>query len=259
MALSLMRPNVTKQEDLGKCGIGLLPGMDLSQMHVAIAVCIDGGPVTQEEQRTITTMVDEAVFDLRRRGADWTKNTAILIVRFPDSESFVKSLNGERNLVRATGRFPTRQRDNCIANGVCFTMGLAWEVPAQANLVPLERGPSMLRPEMTIEEALAVKNIDPATLLQMAELGDTVGVQRMIDAATFPIEQATTSWGYSPLHACAIHNFADTADAILKAQCNQQYLDMQTVPARVTPLFFAAQHGSYDVAKLLLEKGATVD
>jgi len=70
MALSMMKPNGAKEEERNKCGIGRFTGMDVAKMHVAIAMCIDGGPVTHEEQRPITTMVDEVVFDLRRRGAD---------------------------------------------------------------------------------------------------------------------------------------------------------------------------------------------
>jgi len=140
MALSIMTPNNAKKEDLYNCGIGYLLGMDVSQMHVAIAVCIDWGPVTQEEQRTITSIVDEVVFDLHRRGADWTMNTAILTVRLPDAQSFVKSLNGERNLLRSTTtRFPTRQRDVCSWAGKVFTMGLAWAQHGRYQSKPKHR------------------------------------------------------------------------------------------------------------------------
>jgi len=137
-------------------------------------------------------------------------------------------------------------------------MGLAWEVPLQANLVPIERGASLLRPGITIEEALSVKIIEPETILQMVDMGYTAGVKHLIDAK-FPMEKVTTPYGYNALHACAIHTFADTADVILKVQCAQLYLDMPQMLARFTPLHYAAQHGSYDMAKLLLEKGATVD
>jgi len=71
MALTMMQPSGATKTGCHECGIGKFIGMDVAKMHVAIAVCIDGGPVTQEEQRTVTTMVDEVVFDLRRRGADW--------------------------------------------------------------------------------------------------------------------------------------------------------------------------------------------
>jgi len=215
--------------------------------------------VTQEEQRTITTMVDEVVFDLRRMGADWAQNTTILIVRFPDSESFVKSLNGERNLMRATTRFPTRQRDECVWKKVAYQLRLAWEVPDQAKSLPADRGESMLKPGMTIEKALMVQTIPhPAMLLQIAKTGDTVGVKRMIDAKC-PIQEAKTKTGLNALHACAIGNYDDTAGVILKAHCNQQYLDEVKMPEHITPLFSAAQNGAYDTAKLLLEKGATVN
>jgi len=98
----------------------------------------------------------------------------------------------------------------------------------------------------------------PATLLQIAKTGDTVGIKRMIDAKC-SVKEATTSFGLSALHFCAIRNFADTADVILKAYCNQQYLGAEKLPEQTTSLLFAAQDGSYDTAKLLLEKRATVN
>jgi len=260
MALSMMQPGDATKENLNKCGIGALIDMDVSKMHVAIAVCIDGGPVTQEEQRTITTMVDEVVFDLRRRGADWAKNTAIFIVRFPDAEAFVRSLNGERNLMRATKSFTkSRQRDECKWKNVIYTMGLTWEVPVPAKSVPAERGASMFVSGMTIQKALEVQTVAaPSTLLQIAKTGDTIGVKRMIDAKC-PIEQATTRVGFSALHACAYGSFADTAEVILKHHCTQKYLDSLKTPEQITPLFFAAQFGATDTAKLLLQNGATVN
>jgi len=256
MALSMMTPKSTTADALNKCGIGALIDMDYKKLHVVIAACIDGGPVIQEEQRTITTMVDEVVFDLRRRGPAWAKNAAILILRFPDVESFVKSLDGERNLMRATTQFPTRQRDECKWKNVIYTMGLAWEVP-QPSTPAAERGQSLLK--VDYEKALKVENVaQPQVLLQIAKTGDTVGVKRMIDAKC-PIEEAKTRVGFSALHACAYGSFADTAQVILKAHCNQQYLDALKTPEQITPLFFAAQFGAYETAKLLLEKGATVN
>jgi len=191
MALSLMTPNNAKQEDLDKCGIGRLIDQDVSNMHVTIAVCIDGGPVTQEEQRTVTTIIDEVVFDLRRRGADWSRNTPILTDCFPDAESFVKSLNGERNIMRTTTRFPTPQRDEWSWKGEFFSMGQAWEVPVKAQTRE-DCSASMFRAGMTIKEALAVEHVaKPATLLQIAKTDDTVGVKRMIDA-NCSVEEAKT-------------------------------------------------------------------
>jgi len=54
-----------------KCGTGALIDMDLQSLHVAMAARIDGGPMTQEEQRSKTAIVDEVVFDLHRRGQSW--------------------------------------------------------------------------------------------------------------------------------------------------------------------------------------------
>jgi len=137
-------------------------------------------------------------------------------------------------------------------------MGPAWEVPVKAK-TPEDRSASMLRAGMTIEKALTVQSIvPPGTLLQIAKTGDTVGVKRMIDANCL-IEEAKTSHGFSALHPCAIGNFADTANVILEAHGNQQYLDAAKMPGQITPLYFAAHYGSYDTAKLLLKKGASVN
>jgi len=116
-------------EEKESCGVGNLTPMDQSKMRVVIAVVIDGGPVTQEEQRTVSSMVDEVVFDLRRRGVTWAKSAAVLIARFPDVEAFIQSLDRTRNLMRAAMRFPTRQKDEHKWNTIFFQMSLAWEVP----------------------------------------------------------------------------------------------------------------------------------
>jgi len=102
MALNMQKPTSVSPENALACGIGKLANMDLSEMRVVIAACIDGGEVTQEEQRTATSIIDEVVFDLRRRGIRWAKNTAIFLTRFPTVESLVESLNGNRNLKRAS-------------------------------------------------------------------------------------------------------------------------------------------------------------
>jgi len=69
MALSMMTPNNAKKDELNKCGIGSFFGMDFSKMHVAIAVCINGGYATQEEQLCLTTIVYELVKLLAGSGA----------------------------------------------------------------------------------------------------------------------------------------------------------------------------------------------
>lgn len=256
MALSMMTPKSTTANDLSKCGIGALIDMDYTKLHVVVAACIDGGAVTQEEQRSITTMVDEVVFDLRRRGPAWAQNAAVLIVRFPDVDSFINSMAGERNLRRATTRFPTRQRDECKWENVIYTLGLAWEVPEPYQKVA-ERGQSVLN--VDAEAAKIVQDVaHPQLLLQVAKTGDTIGVKRLISARC-QVQQAKTNVGFSALHACAYGSFADTARVILEAYCNQGYLDALKTPENITPLFFAAQFGSYETAKLLLEKGATVN
>jgi len=92
MALEIMKPKSTTPAALNEHGIGGLSCIDIEQMCVVIAVCIDGGPVTQEEQRTSITILDEVVFDLRQKGVAWAQNTAILIAISFDVGSFVQSL-----------------------------------------------------------------------------------------------------------------------------------------------------------------------
>jgi len=231
MALSLMQPKLVTPQQLNNCGIGELVNMDYSKLHVAIAACIDGGPVSQEEQRTMATMVDEVVFDLRRRGPSWTQNVAVLIVRFPDVESFVQSLNGERNLVRAAETFHTRQYDKCMVPGEgAVRLGLAWQVPTHLH-PQTAKGTSMLR--VAWQEALVVQDDpDPALLLKMSETGDTVGVERMLNAKC-SVEAARSDSGLNCLHACAVGGFADTLEILLQGGCSPQYMDSLMFPGGV--------------------------
>jgi len=128
-ALSMMQPESVSAEVLNKVGFGVLVNLDLNKTYVTIAAVIGGGLVAQEEQRDITNMVDEVNFDLGRRGPGWAKCAVILFVRFPDVESFVGSLAGKQNLVRAAADwFPTRQHDECKFHHVIYMKGRAWEV-----------------------------------------------------------------------------------------------------------------------------------
>lgn len=209
--------------------------------------------MTQEEQRTVAEIVDEVVFDLRRRGPDWAKDTAIFTVRFPDVQSFVKSLDGERSLVR-TDRFKTRQHDiDCGVN-----KPLAWEVPDPPQQAHA-RGHSLLR--VTYEEALRYQDgYDPKLLWNMCEDGDAAGVQRLITAKC-PIDEAKMEDGYNALHACSRNGFDDIAKLILEAyggQQHQQYVDT-TTDEGTTPLHFAAQNGHTECVEALLAAKADAD
>jgi len=250
MALNTMEPQKVDQQALEQLEVKCLPHVNLDNLHVVIAVCIDGGPVTQEEQRTVAEIVDEVVFDLRRRGPDWAKDTAIFTVRFPDVQSFVKSLDGERSLVR-TDRFKTRQHDiDCGVN-----KPLAWEVPDPPQQAHA-RGHSLLR--VTYEEALRYQDgYDPKLLWNMCEDGDAAGVQRLITAKC-PIDEAKMEDGYNALHACSRNGFDDIAKLILEAyggQQHQQYVDT-TTDEGTTPLHFAAQNGHTECVAALLDAKA---
>jgi len=128
MAWSMITPKCTTADDLNKSGMGALIDMDYTKLRVAVAACVDGWPVAQEEQRSITTMVDEVVYDLRCRGPAWAHNATIFITQFPDVDSFIKSLAGERNIMRAMTRFPTRQTYACLFQNLLHTLDLGWEV-----------------------------------------------------------------------------------------------------------------------------------
>jgi len=252
LTMALNRPpRTTTKETLNQMGIGALINMDLNKLHVAIAVVIDGGDVTQDEQKEMTSIVDEVVFDLRRRGTSWAMNTVILMVRFPDVESFVSSIAGDRNLMRTTC-FETRQRDECNYNNQIFSSSLAWEAGAASG-----KGFSLL--SVDCKKALKInEEADPQLLLQIARTGDTVGVRRLLHSKC-NLMQAKSHVNFNALHACAYGGFADTAQAILEVHSQQEYLDSMKMPERITPLFFAAQFGHQDAARLLLMYQANVN
>jgi len=253
MALSMMQPTNATAEILNPIGLGF-NGMDLSQLCFAICAVIDGGPVTQEEQREITTIVDEVVYDLRRRGPPWAKNAAILIVRFPDVESFIKSLQGDKNLIR-TGRFPTRQRDTFEYGDVIFTMGFAWETARQSagygqiNLLTV-----------SFEDALQCdERPDPQMLFHMADSGDTVGMRRLIDANCSIPEAITHADGFNALHAAAFQGFADSAQLLLEEmQYDPGYKD-QAMKDGVTATYLASSHNKIEALQTLIRFKANVD
>jgi len=117
-ALSMMQPEPLTPDWLRSVCIEGLGRVDLGSTHFTVVATIDRGPVTQEEQREITHIMDEAALDLRRRGASWAISAAILTLRFPDVESFVRSLAGENNLIwAAKDLFPSRQ---CNAVASCL-------------------------------------------------------------------------------------------------------------------------------------------
>jgi len=252
MALSMSQPTYTTGEILNPIGLGF-NGMDLSQLHFAVAAVIDGGPVTQEEQREITTIVDEVVYDLRRRGPSWAKNAAVLIVRFPDVESFIRSLQGDKNLIR-TEQFPTRQRDTFEYRNDIYTMGFAWETTESAG-----RGETNLL-RVSYEEALRLdEKPDPKMLFHMADSGDTVGVRRLIDAKCSIPEAITIADGFNALHATAYQGFADTAQLLLETmQHDPKYKD-QAMHDGITATYLAASHGKIEALRTLIRFRVDVD
>jgi len=256
MALSTMEPTSATAETLHSIGLGY-NGMDLSELRFAIAVVIDGGPVTQQEQREMTQMVDEVVYDLRRRGPSWAKNAGVLLVHFPDVESFIKSLQGDKNLIR-TSRFPTRQRDTCELEKDIFTQGFAWETTASAGY-----GQRNIL-QVSFEHALQLKEKpDPDMLFQMADSGDTIGVKRLLDMKCSIPEAITHATGFNALHASAYQGFADTTKLLLEAmQYDPSYKDQAPhggPNSGVTATFLAANHNKLEVLETLLQFRVNVD
>jgi len=253
MALSMMQPTYATAELLNPIGLGF-NGMDLSQLRFAICAVIDGGPVTQEEQREITTIVDEVVYDLRRRGPHWAKNAAVLIVRFPDVESFIKSLQGDKNLIR-TGRFPTRQRDTFEYQNDIFTMGFAWETATQSA----GYGQTNLL-QVSFQEALRLNDKpDPQMLFHMADSGDTVGVKRLIDAGCSIPAAITHSDGFNALHAAAYQGFADTAQLLLESMKHEPTYKDQAMKDGVTATYLASSHNKIEALRTLIRFKVDVD
>jgi len=251
-ALSMMQPTETNAGKLKQIGLGF-SGMDLSKLRFAIAAVIDGGPVAQEEQREMASIVDEVVYDLRRRGPSWAKNAAILLVRFPDVESFIKSLQGDKNLIR-TSRFPTRQRDTFEFQKDFFTQGFAWETTASAGYGQA----NLLR--VSFDEALdVIEGADPNMLFRMADTGDTVGLKRLIDMKCSIPEAITPADGFSALHAAAYHGFADTAKLLLETMKHDPSYKDQATHFGVTATYLAANHNKLEALETLLQFSVNVN
>jgi len=122
MALTMSAGKAIKDDELEKLNIGRLQ-KDSSDLRAVIAVMIDGGPVTQQEQREMPQICDDVVFDLRRQGYDWASNAHVLLVRFPDVDTLLQSLAGEPNLCRSK-RLKRKQHDEFLLYG---RQNLAWE------------------------------------------------------------------------------------------------------------------------------------
>jgi len=125
MALTLTAGKSICDFTLRELSIGKLQ-KDSSDLHAVIAVMIDGGPVTQQEQREMPQICDDVVFDLRRQGYDWASNAHVLLVRFPDVQTMLRSLDGEKNLCRSQ-RFEMKQKDKLYHNGQENQHNLCWE------------------------------------------------------------------------------------------------------------------------------------
>merc|ERR1719480_262341 len=111
MGLTMLKGHgMPEDAEMKRLGFGSLQQQPGNLLRVMICAVIDGGPITQQEHRDIGSIVDNCVFDLRRRGNDWAANAYVLVVSFPDTETFMRSVAGERNLKR-TAKFPLRQKD----------------------------------------------------------------------------------------------------------------------------------------------------
>jgi len=135
-ALSMTWPKIVSAEVLNSVGIGALINFEVNKTRVTIATGINGGIVTQEEQREITTMLGEVNFYLLCRDPNLAMSGVILI------ESVVRRLAGKRNQMRAAADcFPTRHRDECKFQKCELHKVLSWEV--RGGLQPGGKGASL--------------------------------------------------------------------------------------------------------------------
>lgn len=253
MALTMMEPKELTAEDLRSVGIGKTM-MDINELHVVIAAVIDGGHVTQEEQREIPEMIDEVVFDLRRRGYSWAANALVLLVRFPDIESIVKSLDGEKNLVRSH-RLKTRQVDHLKFGSKALRLPMAWEF--DPPLTSLKTN-TLLNNDISFEEALTiVPDVSPVTLYQCAISGDAVGAKRLIEAKS-RVDKAR-SGTITALAASAIGNHVDVMTVLLGAVPDPPLYANQPNSKSITPAYLAASYGQTEALHVLVRARADIN
>jgi len=251
MALSMTEPRELSTEDLKSIGIGDTL-MDVNKLHAAVAAVIDGGPVSQQEQREIPDLIDEVVFDLRRRGYPWAANALVLLVRFPDIESFVNSLDGVKNLVRSA-RLKTRQVDQFIFGNKLGELPLAWDFTSE---VPSEKAATTLNVKGGVAQVLSVtEDVTPMRLYHCARSGDAVGTKRLIDAKAC-VEGARYESGTTALASCALRNHVEVMEVLLKAVPHAMSYANQPNRSGITALYFASQEGCVEAARVLLKYGA---
>jgi len=155
---------------------------------------IDGGPVTQQEQREMPQICDDVVFDLRRQGYDWASNAHVLLVRFPDVQTMLRSLDGEKNL-RRSERFKMQQKDESLWG----QFNLCWEFTESTDFSRSD-GASFFAKEW--EEALKYdEHISGMNLYQAAASGDAEGVKRVLQSNVRLTD--VSEKGETALHALA--------------------------------------------------------
>jgi len=195
MALTMSPGKEVTDKELESLNIGKLQ-KGSSTLRAVIAVMIDGGPITQQEHREMPQICDDVVFDLRRQGYDWASNAHVLLVRFPDVEKMLQSLDGEPNLSRSE-HLKRKQNDEFLLYG---RKNLAWQFEGS----PMEKsnnGVSFFEEEKNWKAALDYDEISPVNLYQSVADGDLDGTKKLITKG-IPIEKAEFD-GKTALHACA--------------------------------------------------------
>jgi len=194
MALTMAAGKSVSDSDLQELHIGKLQ-KNLSDLRAVIAVMIDGGPVTQEEQREMPQICDDVVFDLRRQGYDWASNAHVLLVRFPDVQTMLRSLDGEQNL-RRSKRFEMKQKDDFRH---CDQHSLCWEFEEYTEY---RAGASFFDKHKEWKEALKYdEHISGMNLYQAAASGDAEGVKRVLQSKVRLTD--VSEKGETALHALA--------------------------------------------------------
>jgi len=265
MGLSMTRPtNIPSLSELKKLGMGSICDDSSQEIRVIIGTVIQGGPVTQQEHREIAEIADDVVFDLRRRGNAWADNARILLVSFPDVQTFLRSLAGECNL-RRTQKFDMRQRDKLTYGGDTFQMPLAWE--AVSCCQPIVKGAD-LSPGKTrsllnasIESCMAATvDVSSDLVCLSAMRGDAGGLRKLVRDGAI-IGAAEDKSATTALSHAASQGFADVMQSLLEclpAEDIESYANRQNSQGKAA-LHFAAAQGHAYCASLLIYARADVD
>jgi len=223
--------------------------------------------VTQQEQREMPQICDDVVFDLRRQGYDWASNAHVLLVRFPDVQTMLRSLDGEQNL-RRSKRFEMKQKDDFRH---CDQHSLCWEFEEYTEY---RAGASFFDKHKEWKEALKYdEHISGMNLYQAAASSDAEGVKRVLKSKVRLTDVSES--GETALHVLAAGGDSESMRLLLgelkddkerKAYPKQfkddderqGYVNRSNKESK-TPLHTSIFHGQDEITKMLLGAKASVN